>query len=50
MSKEKKDIMDIHREEVTIAILNYLNSNVHIETITIWWEEDESWSRTNRYS
>ena len=42
MSKEKKVTIDVNKEEVTIAILNYGNSNVHIETITVWWEEEES--------
>ncbi len=49
MSKENKVKVDVNREEVTIGILDYLNSNVQIETITIWWEEEESWGRTNRY-
>ena len=49
MSKENKVKVDVNREEVTVAILNYSDSNVHIETITIWWEAEESWGTTNRY-
>ena len=47
MGKEKKVTIDVNKEEVTIAILNYSDSNVHIETITIWWEAEESWGTTN---
>ena len=48
MSKEKKVTIDVNREEVTIGILDYLNSNVQIETIIIWWGDDEASANSNK--